>query len=166
MRIGNSVDFHPFSEDRLLILGGVTIPYSKGLMGVSDADVVLHAIAEAILGALALGDLGCFFKEEDSKDLDSKIILRKVKDMMDNASYKIGNIDVMILLEEPKIEVYIPMMKELIATILDTEFQRISIKATTMEGCGIIGKGEGCMALATVLLDEVVYYGRNSKWHV
>ncbi len=166
MRIGNSVDFHPFSDDRLFILGGVTIPYSKGLLGVSDADVVLHAIAEAILGALALGDLGCFFKEEDSKDLDSKIILRKVKDMMDNASYKIGNIDVMILLEEPKIEAYIPMMKEVIAAILDTEFQRISIKATTMEGCGIIGKGEGCLALASVLLDEVIYYGRNSKWDV
>ena len=162
MRIGNSIDFHPFKEGRLFILGGVTIPYDKGLDGVSDADPLLHSIAEAILGALALGDLGTHFKEEDSKDLDSKIILMKVKNLMAKTSYQVVNIDSMILLEEPKLSSYIPMMKEIIASILDIDTKRVSIKATTMEGCGIIGKKEGCLASTVVLLDEV-YYGRNDK---
>ena len=99
MRIGNSIDFHPFKEGRLFILGGVTIPCDKGLEGVSDADPLLHSIAEAILGALALGDLGTHFKEEDSKDLDSKLILLKVKNMMTKMSYKVVNVDSIILLE-------------------------------------------------------------------
>ena len=162
MRIGNSIDFHPFKEGRLFILGGVTIPYDKGLDGVSDADPLLHSIAEAILGALALGDLGTHFKEEDSKDLDSKIILMKVKNLMAKMSYQVVNIDSMILLEEPKLSSYIPMMKEIIASLLDIDTKRVSIKATTMEGCGIIGKKEGCLASTVVLLDEV-YYGRNDK---
>lgn len=162
MRIGNSIDFHPFKEGRLFILGGVTIPYDKGLDGVSDADPLLHSIAEAILGALALGDLGTHFKEEDSKDLDSKIILMKVKNLMAKMSYQVVNIDSMILLEEPRLSSYIPMMKEIIASILDIDTKRVSIKATTMEGCGIIGKKEGCLASTVVLLDEV-YYGRNDK---
>lgn len=162
MRIGNSIDFHPFKEGRLFILGGVTIPYEKGLDGISDADPLLHSIAEAILGALSLGDLGTHFKEEDSKDLDSKIILMKVKNMMTKMSYRVVNIDSMILLEEPKLSKYIPMMKEIIASILDIDTKSVSIKATTMEGCGIIGKKEGCLASTVVLLDEV-YYGRNDK---
>ena len=139
-----------------------SIPYDKGLDGVSDADPLLHSIAEAILGALALGDLGTHFKEEDSKDLDSKIILMKVKNLMTKMSYQVVNIDSMILLEEPKLSSYIPMMKEIIASILDIDTKRVSIKATTMEGCGIIGKKEGCLASTVVLLDEV-YYGRNDK---
>ncbi len=162
MRIGNSIDFHPFKEGRLFILGGVTIPYDKGLDGVSDADPLLHSIAEAILGALALGDLGSHFKEEDSKDLDSKIILLKVKNMMTKMSYKVVNIDSMILLEEPKLSQYIPMMREIIASILDIDTKSVSIKATTMEGCGIIGKKEGCLASTVVLLEEV-FYGRNDS---
>ena len=162
MRIGNSIDFHPFKEGRLLILGGVTIPYDKGLDGVSDADCLLHSIAEAILGALALGDLGTYFKEEDSKDLDSKKILMKVKDMMSERNYKVVNVDSMILIEEPKLAPYIPMMREVIAAILDIDKSRVSVKATTMEKCGIIGKGEGCLSQSVVLLEEV-YYGRNKQ---
>lgn len=162
MRIGNSIDFHPFKDGRLFILGGIAIPYERGLDGVSDADVLLHSIAESILGALALGDLGTYFKEEDSEGLDSKIILRRVKDMMDARSYRVTNVDSMVLLEEPKIEKYIPLMKEVIATILDIDTSRVSIKATTMEGCGIIGKKEGCLAQTVVLLEEA-YYGRDSK---
>ena len=162
MRIGNSIDFHPFKENRLFILGGVTIPYSKGLDGVSDADCLLHSIAEAMLGALALGDLGTYFKEEDSKDMDSKIILTKVKKMIDEHSYKVVNVDSMILLEEPKLSPYIPMMREVVASILDIDVSRVSIKATTMEQKGIIGNKEGCLAQTVVLLDEV-YYDRNTK---
>ena len=118
MRIGNSIDFHPFKKDRLFILGGVTIESQYGLDGVSDADALLHSVAEAILGALALGDLGTYFKEEESEGMDSKLILMKVKDMMDSYSYKIGNVDSMILLEEPKISKYIPMMRHVIASYL------------------------------------------------
>ena len=162
MRIGSSIDFHPFKENRLFILGGVTIPYSKGLDGVSDADCLLHSIAEAMLGALALGDLGTYFKEEDSKDMDSKIILVKVKNMINEHSYKVVNVDSTILLEEPKLAPYIPMMREIISSILDIDINSVSVKVTTMEGCGIIGKKEGCLASTVVLLDEV-FYGRNDS---
>ena len=165
MRIGSSIDFHPFKEDRLFILGGVTIPYSKGLDGVSDADCLLHSIAEAMLGALALGDLGTYFKEEDSKDMDSKIILIKVKNMVKEHSYKVANVDSMILLEEPKLSPYIPMMREVIASILDIDISRVSVKATTMEKRGIIGNKEGCLTHSVVLLEEV-YYDRNTKRYV
>jgi len=163
MRIGNMIDFHPFKEGRLFILGGVLIPYKNGLDGISDADVLLHSIAGAILGALALGDLGTYFKPEESEGMDSKVILRNVKDMMDERSCKIINVDSTIILEEPKINTYIPMMREIIASILDVDVSAVSVKATTMEGRGIIGKKEGCMAETVVLLDEVYYGSRNSK---
>lgn len=166
MRIGNSIDFHPFKEGRLFILGGVVIPYKKGLDGISDADPLLHSIAEAILGALALGDLGTYFKEEDSKDLDSKVILSVVKEMMDKESYRVKNIDSMILLEEPKLQNFIPMMKEVIAGVLNIDVKQVSIKATTMEGCGIIGHKEGCLVESVVLLEEVYYDSRNRKWDI
>lgn len=162
MRIGNSIDFHPFKKDRLFILGGVTIESQYGLDGVSDADALLHSVAEAIIGALALGDLGTYFKEEESEGMDSKLILMKVKDMMDSYSYKIGNVDSMILLEEPKISKYIPMMRHVIASILDTDVSKVSVKATTMEGCGIIGKKEGCLVQTVVLLEED-FYDRNER---
>ena len=162
MRIGNSIDFHPFKKDRLFILGGVTIQSEYGLDGVSDGDVLLHSIAEAILGALALGDLGTHFKEEESGGMDSKIILQRAKELMDTYSYKIVNVDSTILLESPKIGKYIPMMRHVIASILDCRVECVSVKATTMEGCGIIGKKEGCLAFATVLLEEE-FYGRNER---
>lgn len=154
MRVGNSIDFHPFIENKPLVLGGVTIDYPYGLEAISDGDVVLHSIAEAILGALALGDLGTYFKEKDSKGIDSKLILQKVFLMMKNLSYKIGNIDVMVLLEEPKLSSYINKMRETISAILETNIQNVSIKATTMEQKGIIGKKEGCLSMCTLLLEE------------
>ncbi|MCR5741188.1 MAG: 2-C-methyl-D-erythritol 2,4-cyclodiphosphate synthase [Gammaproteobacteria bacterium] len=165
MRIGSSIDFHPFKEGRLFILGGVTIPYEKGLDGVSDADCLLHSIAEAILGALALGDLGTHFKEEDCKDMDSKIILVKVKNMMAKQSYRVVNVDSTILLEEPKLAPYIPLMREIVASILDLDVTCVSIKATTMEKKGIIGNKEGCLSHSVVLLEEV-FYDRNQKRYV
>ena len=155
MRVGSSFDFHPFKEERPLVLGGINIPYSKGLDGVSDADALLHSIGEAILGALALGDLGTHFKEKESKDLDSKIILSKIKTMMDLKGYKIVNVDSLVILEEPKLSPYINKMREVVANILDTSIDNVSIKATTMEKHGVIGRGEGCACLSTVLLEEV-----------
>ena len=155
MRIGSSFDFHPFKEGRPLILGGITIPYHKGLDGVSDGDALLHSIAESILGALSLGDLGTYFKEENSKGLDSKIILQDTNLMMIQKGYKIVNIDSTIILEEPKLSSYIFKMRENIANILNIDIDCVSIKATTMEKCGVIGKKEGCAAFTTILLDEV-----------
>lgn len=155
MRIGSSIDFHPFIKGRKLILGGIEIPYPLGLEAVSDGDALLHSISEAILGALALGDLGTHFKEEDSKDLDSKIILKRVNEMMVNKGYRIENIDSMVLLEEPKLKDYILLMRKTISNILLIDIDRVSIKATTMEKRGIIGNKEGILAHSVVLLNEV-----------
>ena len=154
MRIGNSIDFHPLKKNRKLILGGIEIPYKKGLDGDSDADVLIHSIAEAILGALALGDLGTYFKRKESMGLDSKVILLKAKSFLEEHKYHISNIDTMILLEEPKLSPYILKMRENIANILEIDINKVSIKATTMEKEGIIGKKKGCMSYATVLLEE------------
>ncbi len=155
MRIGNSSDFHPFVENRKLVLGGVEIPYEYGLKGDSDADCVLHSIAEAILGALALGDLGKYFKPKESMGMDSKIILSRCVKMMKDKGYKIVNTDTMILIEEPRMAPYIDEMREIIASILETDVSNVSVKATTMEHCGIIGKGEGCLANTVLLIEEV-----------
>ena len=152
-RIGNSIDFHPFKEGRDLILGGIKIPYEYGLDGVSDADCLLHSIAEAIMGALALGDLGKFFKEEDSKGMDSKIILKKTVEMMKEKGYRVVNSDSMILLEKPKLAPYIDSMRDVVSSLLEVPKEFVSIKATTMEKRGIIGKGEGCLAETIILLD-------------
>ena len=152
-RIGNSVDFHPFKEGRDLILGGIKIPFDLGLNGVSDADPLLHSIAEAIMGALALGDLGKFFKEEDSKGLDSKIILSKTVEMMKERGFHVVNVDSMVLLEKPKLSPYIDSMRDVVSSILEIDKSFVSIKATTMEKRGIIGKGEGCLAETIILLE-------------
>ena len=160
MRIGKSTDFHPFKEGRRFILGGVEIPYEKGLDGISDADALYHSIAESILGALALGDLGTYFKAKDSKDLDSKIIVSKCVQMMKEKGYRVINCDSMILLEEPKLSSYIPLMRENVSKLLEVPIDRISIKATTMEHCGIIGKGEGCLSESVILLEENNEYSR------
>ena len=155
MRIGNSIDFHPFKKNRKLILGGIEIPYKKGLDGDSDADALIHSIAEAIFGALAKGDLGTHFKRDESLGMDSKIILLKAKSFLEEEKYKISNIDSMILLEEPKLSPYILPMRENIASILEIDINQVSIKATTMEKEGTIGKKKGCMAYTTVLLEEL-----------
>ena len=137
-----------------MILGGVEIPYHLGLLGHSDADVVIHALGEAILGALALGDLGTHFPDtsDEFKDIDSKIILKRIYEMMKKEGYIIGNADVSISLEKPKLKNYIPSMRAVLANILCTDIKNISIKAGTNEGLGAVGEEKACIATAIVLL--------------
>lgn len=154
IKIGFGFDVHAFAPNRKLILGGIEIPHEKGLLGHSDADVLLHAICDAILGALALGDIGKHFPDTDPKykDVDSKMLLDKVRYLMNDFHYEIGNIDSTIILEEPKISTFIPEMRKVIATILDVKVDHVSVKATTSERLGYVGREEGCAAHAVVLL--------------
>ena len=154
IKIGFGFDVHAFAPNRKLILGGIEIPHEKGLLGHSDADVLLHAICDAILGALALGDIGKHFPDTDPKykDADSKMLLDKVRYLMNDFHYEIGNIDSTIILEEPKISTFIPEMRKVIATILDVKVDHVSVKATTSERLGYVGREEGCAAHAVVLL--------------
>jgi len=153
-KIGFGYDVHKFAEDRKLILGGVEIPFEKGLLGHSDADVLLHSICDAILGALALGDIGIHFPDSDPKYLnaDSKELLNHIYYLMKDFHYEVGNVDSTILLERPKLASYIPDMRKIIANILNITIDQISVKATTSEGLGFVGHEEGCAAQAVVLL--------------
>jgi 2-C-methyl-D-erythritol 2,4-cyclodiphosphate synthase len=154
IRIGNGFDIHPFAENRKLFLGGIEIPHTKGLEGHSDADVVLHAICDALLGALALGDIGKHFPNTDPayKDIDSKKLLAHVVELVNKHGYEPGNLDVMLLAEKPKILSYIPEMQKVISEIMNTSVNQVSIKATTMEKLGSIGREEGIAAFAVVLV--------------
>ncbi len=156
MRIGQSTDIHRFADDRKLILGGVEIPYEKGLLGHSDADALTHAVAEAILGALALGDLGHHFPDTDPKweGVNSIIILKEVGKMMKDMGYKIGNVDSLILIEKPKMAPHIEQMRHNFADALECDVDQISVKATRGEGLGFVGRKEGVLAQAVVLLEE------------
>ena len=156
MRIGQSTDIHRLGEGRKLILGGVEIPFEKGLIGHSDADALTHAAAEAILGALALGDLGHWFPDTDPKweDVNSLLILGEVVRMMKERGYRVGNIDCLILIEKPKMAPHIQTMRENFARVLECDISQVSIKATRAEGMGFVGHGEGVMAQAVVLLEE------------
>ncbi|MBO7703688.1 MAG: 2-C-methyl-D-erythritol 2,4-cyclodiphosphate synthase [Solobacterium sp.] len=156
MRIGQSTDIHRFAEGRKLILGGVEIPYEKGLLGHSDADALTHAVAEAILGALALGDLGHWFPDTDPKweGVDSQVILKECGRMMRERGYRIGNVDSLVLIERPKMAPHIEAMRANFAEALETDISRISVKATRGEGMGFVGRGEGVLAQAVVLLEE------------
>lgn len=155
-RIGYGYDVHAFAEGRDLIIGGVKIDHSKGLDGHSDADVLLHAISDAILGALALGDIGVHFPPSDNKykDIDSKILLREVIKLMTNKGYEIGNIDATIIAEKPKMNPHIPKMREVIAEIVNVDIDEVSLKATTSERLGFTGREEGIAASAVVLLQK------------
>lgn len=155
-RIGNGFDVHTFAEDRKLILGGVEIPYEKGLAGHSDADVLLHAITDALLGALALGDLGNHFPDTDKnfKDVDSSILLKKAYDLIRTKNYTLSNIDSVLMMEKPKVAPYVFQMRQNIAKLLDVDVDRISVKATTTERLGFTGRGEGIAASAVVLLNK------------
>jgi len=159
IKIGFSKDVHPLKENEKLILGGIEIPHYKGSVGYSDADCLLHAIAEAMLGALALGDLGKFFPDDDPryKDYDSKLILKEVFDYISSKGYEISNIDTMVSLEKPKIRNYIKDMRECIADILNCDIKLISIKATTFEGLGFVGREEGIICEAVVVLEKSDY---------
>lgn len=156
MRIGIGYDIHRLVEERKLFLGGVDIPYVKGLIGYSDGDVLLHAIADAILGALAMGDIGQHFpdSEPDYKDMPSKDILKKVAEMLLSKKYAVNNIDTMIIAEEPKISPFKDKMAVAIAGMLGIDKTRVSIKATTNEGVGALGKGDAIAAYAVVTLVE------------
>jgi len=153
-RIGSGIDVHQLVEGRPLWIGGVQIPHSKGAFGHSDADVLLHAICDALLGALALGDIGMHFPDTDPayKNIDSKILLSKTYDLITSKGYSIVNIDSSLCLESPKIKKYSAEMKKVIAQILHIGADDISIKATTNEKMGFIGREEGLVAYATVLL--------------
>ncbi len=153
-RTGIGYDVHAFADNRKLIIGGIEIPHHKGLAGHSDADVLLHAITDALLGALALGDIGKHFPDTDEqfKDVDSTILLKKTYQLIKEKGYKIGNIDSVVVLQKPKLAEYIPQIQEKISSILETGTDQISIKATTTEGLGFIGREEGISAFASVLI--------------
>ena len=157
-RIGFGIDFHQLVEGRDLWIGGVRIPHTKGSLGHSDADVLLHAICDALLGALALGDIGMHFPDTDSsfKNIDSKILLRKTYDLIQQQNYRVVNVDSSICLEAPKIRKYSDEMRSVIASILQFSTNDISIKATTAEKMGFVGREEGLVAYATVLLEKVL----------
>lgn len=156
MRIGQSTDIHQLGENRDLILGGVKIEHTKGLVGHSDADALLHAIAESILGALALGDLGHHFPDNDPqyKGISSLILLKKVADLMDKEGYKIGNVDSLIMIEKPKMAPHIQKMRENIAEALNCKINQVSVKATRGEKMGFVGREEGVQCFSVVLLEE------------
>jgi len=155
-RIGSGIDFHQLVADRELWIGGVHIPHSKGALGHSDADVLLHAICDALLGAACLGDIGSHFPDTSStyKDIDSRILLKSTSELVSKAGYKIVNIDSTICLQEPKISSYITQMRREIARVLSISENDISIKATTTEKMGFVGRGEGISAYATTLLEK------------
>lgn len=157
LRIGSGFDIHAFAEGRKLFLGGIEIPHSRGLEGHSDADVLLHALCDALLGALALGDIGKHFPNTDPKykDIDSKLLLRHTYDLLRAEGYELVNADMTLLAERPKILPYIDEMQKSMASILQTELSQISVKATTMEKLGAIGREEGIAAFATVLISRM-----------
>jgi 2-C-methyl-D-erythritol 2,4-cyclodiphosphate synthase len=158
MRIGFGYDVHQLVEGRDLWLGGIHIPHSKGALGHSDADVLIHAICDALLGAAALGDIGKHFPDTDAtyRGIDSKILLQEVKKMVYAEGYVISNIDSTIALQEPKISPYIPGMIVTIASILDIKSNQVSIKATTTEKLGFEGREEGISSYAVVLIESNV----------
>lgn len=157
-RIGVGYDVHAFEAGRKLIIGGVEIPFEKGLAGHSDADVLLHAICDALLGSISAGDIGLHFPDTDPnfKNADSKDLLREVYKKVNDAGYSIGNIDAVVAAQRPKLSGYIEQMKIKMAEILNTTIENISIKATTSERLGFVGREEGISALATVLIIKTV----------
>ncbi len=156
-RIGSGVDFHQLISGRELWIGGIKVPHSKGALGHSDADVLLHAICDSMLGAACLGDIGVYFPDTSAEiaDIDSKILLQKSNQLITAAGYKIVNIDSTICLQEPKIRSYISLMQQAIAEILSLQISEISIKATTTEKLGFVGREEGVVAFATILLTSM-----------
>jgi 2-C-methyl-D-erythritol 2,4-cyclodiphosphate synthase len=153
-RIGSGVDYHQLTEGRDFWIGGVKIPHHKGAMGHSDADVLLHAICDAMLGALCLGDIGVHFPDTSAefKNIDSKILLKRSYDLVRAEGYSVVNLDSTLCLQEPKIKSFVPSMQEVIAAILGRTVKDVSIKATTTEKMGFVGREEGVVAYATVLL--------------
>ena len=157
MRIGNGYDVHKLTEGRKLILGGVEIPHEKGLLGHSDADVLVHAIMDAILGALSKGDIGKLFPDssDEFKDISSILLLKKVNEVLKKENYAIINIDSIVAAQAPKLAPYINIMRENIANALETDVENISVKATTTEKLGFEGRGEGISSYAVCLIERI-----------
>jgi hypothetical protein len=157
MRIGIGYDVHRLEENRKLILGGVEIPHHLGLLGHSDADVLLHAVTDALLGALALGDIGKHFPDTDAryKDQDSRLFLRLAYALVKKEGYKLGNLDCVVMAQQPKLAPHIDLMRTYLAEDLQSDLAQISIKATTTEKLGFVGKEEGIAAQAICLLERV-----------
>ena len=153
-RVGQGFDVHEFAENRPLIIGGVTIPYEKGLIGHSDADVLLHTVTDAALGAIGEGDIGRHFPDTDPefKDADSAKLLQYIWKIVDEKGYKLGNVDCTIIAQAPKMAPYITAMRDRIAELLNAEPSQVNVKATTTEKLGFTGRGEGIAAQATILL--------------
>ena len=157
LRIGHGYDVHRLTENRRLILGGVDIPYEKGLLGHSDADVLLHAISDALLGAAALGDIGKHFPDKDPqyKNADSAILLKKVGEILADAGYRVVNIDSTVIAQAPKLAPHIDKMRENIANALSIDKSLVSVKATTEERLGFSGRGEGIAAHSVCLIEKI-----------
>jgi 2-C-methyl-D-erythritol 2,4-cyclodiphosphate synthase len=156
MRVGIGFDAHRFGKGRPLILGGLEIPFHLGLEGHSDADVVIHAVMDAILGAVAAGDIGEHFPDNDDRyrDISSLVLLSEVAGLVEQQGFQIGNIDVAVVLEKPRLSPYREQMQKRIAQALNLEVKKIGIKATTTEGMGFAGRGEGIAAYAVALVEE------------
>lgn len=154
IRVGNGFDVHRLVEERELWLGGVKVPYHLGLLGHSDADVAIHALSDALLGAAALRDIGYHFPDTDPrfKGADSRVLLRRVREILQEKGYKVGNVDLTIMAQAPKLLDHIPVMRERIAADLMIDIDAVSVKATTTEKLGFTGRGEGIAALATALI--------------
>ena len=156
MRIGHGYDVHKFAENRALILGGVKIPYDLGLLGHSDADVLAHAVSDALLGSLALGDIGQHFPDTDEryKGADSIKLLKEVCRLVEKKGYKIVNVDSTILCQRPKLKAYIPDMRRRLSEAMNTDMENVSVKATTEEGLGFTGEGLGIAVHAVCLVEK------------
>ncbi|WP_214743068.1 MULTISPECIES: 2-C-methyl-D-erythritol 2,4-cyclodiphosphate synthase [unclassified Exiguobacterium] len=156
MRIGQGFDVHAFAEGRPLILGGIEIPHERGLLGHSDADVLLHTIADAALGAIAAGDIGKHFPDTDPefKDADSKVLLRHVWQLVKDRGYVLGNVDATVMAQRPKLRPYIDEMRAVIANLLEADIEQVNVKATTTEKLGFTGREEGIAAQAVILLNR------------
>ena len=157
MRIGHGYDVHRLVPGRKLILGGVEIPFEKGLLGHSDADVLTHAVMDALLGAAALGDIGKLFPDSDPAyaGADSLMLLRRVMDVLAEHGYAVGNVDATVLAQRPKLAPHIPLMRERLAAAMGVGPDRVSVKATTEEGLGFTGTGEGIAAHAVALIEKI-----------
>lgn len=156
IRIGNGYDVHVLTEGRKLMLGGVEIPHTKGVLGHSDGDVLVHAIMDAMLGALALGDIGQHFPDTDMKyeNIDSTILLKRVKELIAERGYKIINLDSIIVLQKPKVKPYIEAMRKRIAEVLEIDVEQVNVKATTEEKLGFTGDESGVKSYCVVLLEK------------
>ncbi len=157
MRIGHGYDVHRLVEGRKLIIGGVDIPWDKGLLGHSDADVLTHAVMDALLGAAALGDIGQHFPDKDPAFLNvsSLFLLQKVMELLKDAGWRVGNVDATVLAQAPKLAPHIPQMRQALADRMGVDLSQVSIKATTEEGLGFTGQGQGVAAHAVALLEKI-----------